>query len=114
MTTPTPIQAQAIPTVMAGRDLLGIAQTGTGKTAAFALPILHRLAADPKPAPPPRRPRAGAEPHPRTGQPDRRELPRLWPPHGRSVAVVFGGVKYGPRSRRWPAASTCWSPRPAA
>src|SRR5918993_3728942 len=43
--TPTPIQAQAIPTVMAGRDLLGIAQTGTGKTAAFALPILHRLAA---------------------------------------------------------------------
>ncbi len=44
--TPTPIQAQAIPHVMAGRDLLGIAQTGTGKTAAFALPILHRLAAD--------------------------------------------------------------------
>ncbi|MEW5423355.1 DEAD/DEAH box helicase [Amorphus sp. 3PC139-8] len=41
--TPTPIQAQAIPPVMAGRDLLGIAQTGTGKTAAFALPILHRL-----------------------------------------------------------------------
>jgi ATP-dependent RNA helicase RhlE len=49
--TPTPIQAQAIPHVMAGRDLLGIAQTGTGKTAAFALPILYRLAADPKPAP---------------------------------------------------------------
>jgi ATP-dependent RNA helicase RhlE len=49
--TPTPIQAQAIPHVMAGRDLLGIAQTGTGKTAAFALPILHRLAADPRPAP---------------------------------------------------------------
>ena len=45
-TTPTPIQAQAIPIVMAGTDLLGIAQTGTGKTAAFALPILHRLAAD--------------------------------------------------------------------
>jgi len=42
-TTPTPIQAQAIPSVMAGKDLLGIAQTGTGKTAAFALPILHRL-----------------------------------------------------------------------
>jgi ATP-dependent RNA helicase RhlE len=41
---PTPIQVQAIPPVMQGKDLLGIAQTGTGKTAAFALPILHRFA----------------------------------------------------------------------
>jgi ATP-dependent RNA helicase RhlE len=41
---PTPIQARAIPHVLAGRDLLGLAQTGTGKTAAFALPILQRLA----------------------------------------------------------------------
>jgi ATP-dependent RNA helicase RhlE len=40
---PTPIQSQAIPHVMTGRDLLGCAQTGTGKTAAFALPMLHRL-----------------------------------------------------------------------
>ncbi|HEX3864041.1 MAG TPA: DEAD/DEAH box helicase [Stellaceae bacterium] len=44
-TTPTPIQAQAIPPLLAGHDLLGIAQTGTGKTAAFALPILQQLAA---------------------------------------------------------------------
>ena len=42
-TTPTPIQEKAIPDVMAGKDLLGIAQTGTGKTAAFALPILARI-----------------------------------------------------------------------
>jgi len=42
-TDPTPIQAQAIPVVLAGRDLLGAAQTGTGKTAGFALPILQRL-----------------------------------------------------------------------
>jgi ATP-dependent RNA helicase RhlE len=41
---PTPIQAKAIPLLVGGRDLVGIAQTGTGKTAAFALPILHRLA----------------------------------------------------------------------
>lgn len=44
-TTPTPIQAQAIPVVMEGRDVMGAAQTGTGKTAAFTLPILHRLMA---------------------------------------------------------------------
>src|SRR5258708_24814101 len=42
-TTPTPIQAQAIPVVMEGKDLLGCAQTGTGKTAAFAIPILQFL-----------------------------------------------------------------------
>ncbi len=46
---PTPIQRQAIPALLEGRDLLGIAQTGTGKTAAFSLPSLHRLAADPQP-----------------------------------------------------------------
>jgi ATP-dependent RNA helicase RhlE len=51
-TDPTPIQQQAIPALLAGRDLLGIAQTGTGKTAAFALPSLHRLAANPKPRQP--------------------------------------------------------------
>ncbi|MCC7281460.1 MAG: DEAD/DEAH box helicase [Acetobacteraceae bacterium] len=43
--TPTPIQARTIPHAIAGRDVLGIAQTGTGKTAAFALPILHGFAA---------------------------------------------------------------------
>jgi superfamily II DNA/RNA helicase len=46
--TPTPIQAQTIPSALSGRDIVGIAQTGTGKTAAFALPILHQLAASPR------------------------------------------------------------------
>ncbi len=46
-TKPTPIQEQSIPVSLKGRDLLGLAQTGTGKTAAFALPILHRLATTP-------------------------------------------------------------------
>jgi ATP-dependent RNA helicase RhlE len=53
--TPTPIQAQAIPHLLEGRDLLGIAQTGTGKTAAFTLPILQKLASN--------------EARPRSGQP---------------------------------------------
>src|SRR5712675_3306728 len=44
-TEPTPIQKQAIPVVLAGRDLLGAAQTGTGKTAGFTLPLLQRLTA---------------------------------------------------------------------
>src|SRR5215469_2009582 len=46
-TEPTPIQTAAIPPIIAGQDLIGIAQTGTGKTAAFTLPILARLAAQP-------------------------------------------------------------------
>ena len=95
--TPTPIQAQAIPGVLAGRDLLGIAQTGTGKTAAFALPILHRLAADRRPAP-----RRGCRVL--VLSPTRElasqiaESFRTYGAHmGFTVAVVFGGAKYGPQ-----------------
>ena len=97
--TPTPIQALAIPTVLAGRDLLGIAQTGTGKTAAFALPILQRLAANPKPAP-----RRGCRclvlSPTRELASQIAESFRVYGRHmGLSVAVVFGGVKYGPQVR---------------
>ncbi len=46
--TPTPIQTQAIPPVLEGHDVMGLAQTGTGKTAAFVLPILHRLMQGPR------------------------------------------------------------------
>jgi ATP-dependent RNA helicase RhlE len=96
-TNPTPIQAQAIPSVLEGRDLLGIAQTGTGKTAAFGLPILHRLA------------QAGGRP-PRTGcrvlvlSPTRELASQIadsikaYGRHlGLSVAVIFGGVGFGPQ-----------------
>jgi hypothetical protein len=48
-TTPTAIQAQTIPSLLEGLDVLGIAQTGTGKTAAFALPLLHKLFTDKTP-----------------------------------------------------------------
>src|SRR3954470_9453344 len=79
----TPIQTQAIPTVMTGRDLLGIAQTGTGKTAAFMLPSLDRLPARgrgqcPQAGPDPH---AGARTDPRAGFANRRQRPDLWPFH---------------------------------
>ena len=98
-TQPTPIQAQAIPAVKTGRDLLGIAQTGTGKTAAFALPILHRIAEDRRPAP-----RRGCRVL--VLSPTRElatqigESFKTYGKHlGVSVAVVFGGVKYGGQMR---------------
>ncbi|HVD62421.1 MAG TPA: DEAD/DEAH box helicase [Gemmatimonadaceae bacterium] len=58
-TTPTPIQVQAIPVALGGRDIMGLAQTGTGKTAGFTLPIIQRLL-DGKPAIPPNAHRARA------------------------------------------------------
>jgi ATP-dependent RNA helicase RhlE len=108
-TEPTPIQAQAIPHVLAGRDVLAGAQTGTGKTAAFVLPILQHLHAVPGPQPaPPVRP----------GLPPRR-LPRvlvLVPTRELALQVeesvrtygaqrpvrsvpIYGGVGYDPQFR---------------
>ena len=97
---PTPIQAQAIPHVLAGRDLLGIAQTGSGKTAAFALPILQHLAATKKRAP------AGGcrvlvlsptrELASQIADSFRTYGKKLRP----SVAVVFGGVGHAPQTRQ--------------
>jgi ATP-dependent RNA helicase RhlE len=97
--TPTPIQAQAIPLVLTGRDLLGIAQTGTGKTAAFALPILHRLAADRRPAP-----RRGCRalvlaPTRELATQIAESFRAYGAGLGFHIAVVFGGVKYGPQVR---------------
>ena len=76
-TTPTPIQQQAIPLVLKGRDVMGLAQTGTGKTAAFILPILQRLTQ--RPGAESTRPDPGA--HTRTGGTD--------PPDGRGSGPEY-------------------------
>jgi ATP-dependent RNA helicase RhlE len=96
---PTPIQAQAIPDVMAGKDLLGIAQTGTGKTAAFALPILHRLAEN-RIAPKPRTTRVLVLSPTRELATQIGDSFKAYGKHlGFRVAVIFGGVKYGAQER---------------
>jgi ATP-dependent RNA helicase RhlE len=77
-TTPTPIQEQAIPYILQHRDLLGCAQTGTGKTAAFAIPILQLLFQDKLKHKEQKSIKALIlNPNPRTGHPDQRKLYRL-------------------------------------
>jgi ATP-dependent RNA helicase RhlE len=98
-TVPTPIQAQAIPGVLSGRDLLGIAQTGTGKTAAFALPILHRLAENRKPAPRRSCRVLVLSPTRELATQIGESFKTYGKQIGVSVAVVFGGVKYGGQLR---------------
>ncbi len=94
---PTPIQARAIPELLSGRDVLGIAQTGTGKTAAFALPILHQLS------------RANGHGGPRTPRalilaPTRElaiQIGEEFRAYGKYMhlrhTVIFGGVGQGPQ-----------------
>ncbi len=96
-TSPTPIQAQSIPILLQGRDLLGIAQTGTGKTAAFAAPIIHRLLEENQ-RPLPKHVRALVL------APTRElaaQIAESFRTYGRfaklSVGVVVGGVSLGPQ-----------------
>jgi ATP-dependent RNA helicase RhlE len=97
---PTPIQSQAIPPALGGRDLCGIAQTGTGKTAAFALPILQRLVAV--------RQRAGPQTCRALVLSPTRELASQIADSFRaygartplSTVVVFGGVAIGPQRQK--------------
>ncbi|NYT02998.1 MAG: DEAD/DEAH box helicase [Methanosarcinales archaeon] len=98
-TTPTPIQMQAIPHLLQGKDLMGIAQTGTGKTAAFVLPILQRLSEEPR-APLPGTPRVLVL------APTRElaaQIGQSFATYGQFLrfrhTVIFGGVKQGPQVR---------------
>ncbi|MBI1374795.1 MAG: DEAD/DEAH box helicase [Phycisphaera sp.] len=124
-TTPTDIQRQAIPPVLEGRDMLGCAQTGTGKTAAFALPVLHRLLENKPTGPAPEQADDNTQKYAkrgRNGRPPRHHGPRkpiralvLTPTRelaaqvlesfetygrhtGLNATVVFGGVKQGPQT----------------
>jgi ATP-dependent RNA helicase RhlE len=97
-TEPTPIQAAAIPPVIAGHDLIGIAQTGTGKTAAFTLPILTKLAATPVAGP--RRTRVLVLAPTRELVVQIEENVRIYARHlPLTVATVFGGVGEQPQIR---------------
>lgn len=97
--TPTPIQAQAIPLVLKGRDVVGLAQTGTGKTAAFVLPLIDQLLAENKRAP-------GKTARALVLAPTRELAAQIADSVATyakgtrlSHAVVFGGVKAGPQVR---------------
>jgi ATP-dependent RNA helicase RhlE len=94
---PTPIQTRAIPHLLAGRDLLGIAQTGTGKTAAFALPILQRLAAT-QVRPAPKSARTLVLTPTRELAAQIADSFRIYGRYlGMKQTVVFGGVGQGPQ-----------------
>lgn len=114
--TASPIQAQAIPAVLAGNDLIGCAQTGTGKTAAFALPMLHRMLETLPPKPP--TPRVKGKRAPGSPRPAPRPLRALVLAPTRELAaqigeslkkygqatplkhtVIFGGVSQNPQVR---------------
>ena len=99
-TEPTPVQAEAIPLVLAGRDLMANAQTGTGKTAAFVLPLLQRL------GPPNIDPRSGRRPIRALVLAPTRELAlqveesvRIYGRHwGVRSAAIYGGVGFAPQA----------------
>ncbi len=92
-TTPTPIQAQAIPLVMQGHDVVGLAHTGTGKTAAFVLPILHRLMQGGR-----KRVRALViAPTRELAEQIHEEIGRLGCRTGLKSASIYGGVGFNPQ-----------------
>lgn len=96
--TPTPIQAQAIPHVLSGKDLLAAAQTGTGKTAGFTLPILHLLLSEPAALRKPGRPRCLILTPTRELTAQVEESVKTYGRHTRIQSMVmFGGVNINPQ-----------------
>ena len=97
-TTPTPIQERAIPVAMEGHDILGLAQTGTGKTAAFALPILHRLITIAARPPQSRAPRALVlAPTRELADQIAATFKLLAGPRGPRCTTIYGGVSMNPQ-----------------
>src|SRR5881394_849527 len=97
-TTPTPIQEQAIPVVTQGRDVLGCAQTGTGKTASFALPMIDKLAAGRSRA---RMPRSLIlEPTRELATQVEASFERYGKHHRLSTALLIGGESFGDQQRK--------------
>ena len=97
--TPTPIQAQAIPEIIAQRDLIGIADTGTGKTAAFSLPLLHRFGEDRKRAAPRACRALVLCPTRELAQQIADSLSTYGRGYRPRIAVVVGGTGYGDQTR---------------
>ena len=97
-TTPTPIQAQAIPHALAGRDVLGIAQTGTGKTAAFTLPMLSRLEQGRARARVPRT--LILEPTRELAAQVEESFVKYGVNHKLNVALLIGGVSFGDQEQK--------------
>ncbi|MBP6780709.1 MAG: DEAD/DEAH box helicase, partial [Ottowia sp.] len=97
-TSPTPIQVKAIPQVLAGRDLLAAAQTGTGKTAGFTLPLLHILSQTHAHPHPPGRPRCLIMTPTRELAAQVEESVKTYGKHlALSSLVMFGGVNINPQ-----------------
>ena len=97
-TTPTPVQTQSIPVVLSGRDLLARAQTGTGKTAAFGLPMIDRLSVKGGSTQATRKPRALVlVPTRELAQQVHKSLATYGVPANLRVTAIFGGVSFGPQ-----------------
>jgi len=97
--TPTPIQSKAIPHVLAGRDLFGCAQTGTGKTAAFALPLIDRLRETPRKAEPRRCRVLVLAPTRELAAQIHQSFLAYGRHSGLRAAVIYGGVGQQPQAR---------------